>query len=91
MPTTNFSPVVIGGNLGVAGNVGTGPIQQGQHGVATGASVSLSIPMMPLQLMNLDPNGKMEASDGAFRATPFSFPMPIKLQAEQPPFALLLI
>ena len=27
-PTSNFSPVVIGGNLGVKGNVGTGPIKQ---------------------------------------------------------------
>ena len=28
MPTSNFNPTVIGGNLGVAGNVGTGGINQ---------------------------------------------------------------
>ena len=29
MPTTNFNPTVIGGSIGVAGDVGTGPINQG--------------------------------------------------------------
>ena len=53
LPTTNFTPVNIGGNLMVAGNVGTGPIYQSQRGSASGASVSLGIPMMPLQNLNL--------------------------------------
>ena len=28
MPTMNFNPTVIGGSIAVAGNVGTGPINQ---------------------------------------------------------------
>ena len=32
LPTTNFTPVNIGGNLMVAGDVGTGPIYQSQSG-----------------------------------------------------------
>ena len=37
LPTSNFTPVNIGGNLAVAGNVGTGAIHQGQKGKASGA------------------------------------------------------
>ena len=32
LPTSNFTPVNIGGNLAVTGNVGTGAIHQGQKG-----------------------------------------------------------
>ena len=53
LPTSNFTPVNIGGNLAVAGNVGTGAIHQGQKGKASGAKVSMSIPMMPLQNLQL--------------------------------------
>ena len=53
LPTSNFTPVVIGGNLGVTGNVGTGPIMQGMKGRASGAKVSATIPIMPLQNLNL--------------------------------------
>merc|ERR1712216_1053634 len=51
MPTSNFNPTVIGGNLGVAGDVGTGEINQASSAQATGASVA--IPMMPI-LQNLN-------------------------------------
>ena len=54
LPTSNFTPVNIGGNLAVAGNVGTGPIVQQQKGQASGAKVSMSIPMMPLQNLQMN-------------------------------------
>ena len=53
----SFNPTSIGGgSITVGGNVGNGPVQQGQKGEAGGASVgiSASIPMMPLQLVNLN-------------------------------------
>ena len=49
MPTTNFNPTVIGGSIGVQGDVGTGAINQQAQGQATGGSFSLAIPMIPLQ------------------------------------------
>ena len=53
----SFNPTSIGGgNISVGGSVGQAAVQQGQKGEAGGASVgiSASIPMMPLQLVNLN-------------------------------------
>ena len=86
MPTTNFNPTVIGGSIGVQGDVGTGPINQQAKGEATGGSFSLAIPMIPLQnlmtINNLRDHSQLKGVRTAIFATPEQAQALIRLNSQ---------